>query len=142
MPHKLSYQIGIVDIGCGNGRNSKFLKEMGYSNVVAFDMADDYGYKMVLGEERFPLLSESADVILANYVLMFLDKKERRNVISEINRIAKPGCNIMMELYPAKDSYAKSKDKMLELQYEIFEMLGDWRKILYSQGRFIARKQW
>jgi hypothetical protein len=43
----------------------------------------------------------------------------------------------MLELYPAKDSYAKTEKEMLKMQKDIFDKLG-WRKIKYSKGRFIA----
>jgi len=131
----------IMDIGCGNGRNVEFMRRQGYTNTVAFDMANDYGYKITLGRERFPLLDDSVSVVLANYVFMFLDPKERKQVIKEIKRLADPGytgCRIMVELYPAKDSFAKTDAQCTALQKELFEQLG-WYKVLYSKHRFIAR---
>jgi len=128
----------IVDIGCGNGRNATFLKGQGYKNVKAFDMANDYGVKLVLGAEPFPIPDKSADVILANYVFMFLDKKERSQAIREIKRVAKPGCTIMVELYPAKDSHAKSEAATAKLQKQLLKALG-WDALRFSKNRFIAK---
>ena len=45
-----------------------------------------------------------------------------------------------MELYPAKDSYMKTKEETIELQKQIFAFL-NWEKIRYSQERFIIRKE-
>lgn len=127
----------VVDIGCGNGRNSEFMKSYGFENVISLDMVNDYGIQMILGKDKMPVEDKSTDVVLCNYLMMFLNKNERKQVISEIKRIAKPFCKIMLELYPAKDSEVSNKEEMLNLQKEIFNMLG-WTKVRYSQGRFIA----
>lgn len=127
----------IVDIGCGNGRNSEYLKSIGYDNVHSFDMVGDYGTKITLGKEIIPVMVGSTSVILSNYVLMFLSDRERDHVIQEIKRIAKRGCVVMVELYPAKDSKFDTKEKIIKLQKEVFDSLG-WKKIKYSQERFIA----
>jgi SAM-dependent methyltransferase len=68
----------VLDIGCGNGRNSIFMKEKGYV-VTSVDMVEDFGNKNIIGED--PLPSDKYDIILDNYILMFLDKKERKQVI-------------------------------------------------------------
>ena len=94
----------IVDMGCGNGRNTKYLKAQGFIHTMAFDMAGYYGSPLTLGRDKFPVRDRSIKVILANYVLMFLNKKERAQVFREILRLAAPGCRLMVELYPAKDS--------------------------------------
>jgi len=128
----------VVDIGCGNGRNSKFIKKRGH-NVISLDMVDDYGYKIILGKDKLPAKNNSIDIILCNYLMMFLNKKERSQLIREMKRIAKNNCMLMLELYPAKDCYAKTENEMLAMQYEIFKKM-NWEKIRYSRGRFIAKK--
>jgi len=102
-------------------------------------MVPDFGCEMMLGTDSIPLKDKGADVILCNYLLMFLNKKERTQLIKEFKRIASNNCIIMVELYPAKDCYAKTKEKMIEMQKEIFDAL-KWKKIRYSQGQFIAQK--
>jgi SAM-dependent methyltransferase len=128
----------VVDIGCGNGRNSEFMKSKG-CHVVSVDMADDYGEKMILGEDPLPVKDHSIDIILANYVLMFLNAKERNQVIREIKRVASENCMIILELYPAKDSFAKNDEEMAKMQEQIFKKIG-WEKIRYRKGKFIAKK--
>ena len=68
---------------------------------------------------------------------MFLDDNERKQVIEEVKRISKKGCFFVVELYPAKDSYTKTKEESIALQKELFDMLG-WEKVRYSQERFIV----
>ena len=130
-------KIQVVDVGCGNGRNSELMKQRGFDNILSLDMVNDYGKKIILGQDKIPLKNNSADIVLCNYLMMFLNAKERLRLINEIKRIAKPFCKIVVELYPAKDSETITKEEMLNLQREIFNILG-WSKIKYSQGRFIA----
>ena len=127
----------IVDMGCGNGRNSRFMTGKGHL-VTSVDMVADYGHKIILGQDKIPVDNSAVDIILCNYILMFLNKQERKQVIGEIKRIAAPYCRIIVELYPAKDSETKNEKEMVALQKEIYEQLG-WEKIRYSKGKFICR---
>ena len=104
-------------------------------------MVADYkhGIATELGEEPLPT-KVPANIILCNYLLMFLDEKERRRVIKDIKRIAAPNCKVIVQLYPAKDSYAKTKEEMIKMQREIFDAL-KWTKIKYSQEGFVAERK-
>ena len=126
----------VLDVSCGNGRNSEWMKSLGH-DVVSLDMVNDYGRKCILGQDKIPLPAGSVDVVLCNYLLMFLDRVERNQVLDEIQRVAVPGCKIMVELYPAKDSFATSAEDMVVMQKEIFDKLS-WKKLRYSKGKFIA----
>jgi len=128
----------VLDLGCGNGRNTEFMKEQGYTNVAALDMVGDYGCAVPLGKGRLPVFDSTADIVLANFVFMFLNQKERKQLIREIKRVARSGCTIMVELYPAKDSFAPTDEACVELLDELFDQL-NWTKILKSKYRFIAK---
>lgn len=128
-----------VDLGCGNGRNSNFLLEQGARWVMGVDMAaDQRNNSLILGESPLPVGSNTIDVFLANYIFMFLSPKERLQLIKEIKRTAKKDATLMCELYPAKDSEAKTEEEMISLQNELFSQL-NWEKVLFSKGRFIAK---
>lgn len=120
-----------IDIGCGNGRNSRYLMSYGI-NTTPYDMVNDFGNTMTIGEDRIPKENGSIDLILCNYLLMFLSRSERLQVINEIKRVAAPGCYLIVELYKAKDANKFS-------QAVIFGLI-NWDKIRYSKDRFIARK--
>ena len=129
----------IVDLGCGNGRNSNFLLEQGARWVLGVDMAaDKRNNSLILGESALPVDSDTIDVFLANYIFMFLSPTERLQLIGEIKRTAHADATLMCELYPAKDSEAKTEEEMLELQKELFDQL-NWEKVLFSKGRFLAK---
>jgi len=128
----------VLDIGCGNGRNMDAMKRIGFRHIVGFDMAGDVGHAFTLGQKPLPIFENTVDIVLANYVFMFLSSDERKQLISDIQKAACPDCTIMVELYPAKDSEAPTESTMVKLQKEVFDQLG-WSKIRYSKGRFIAR---
>lgn len=94
----------VLDIGCGNGRNSKFMVAQGYT-VDSIDMVGDFGKKCMLGEDPLPKRYKY-DILLANYVLMFLDNRAYEKTIAEMLKVAKVRSWVMIEMYPAKDAYA------------------------------------
>ena len=101
-------EIEVVDIGCGTGRNMKGLVAAGFDpgKVRGYDMCPDKAgvSGLWLGHDPFPREDNTTDLFLANYVFMFLNDEEIRQVMAEINRTAKLGAVIIIELYPAKDS--------------------------------------
>jgi SAM-dependent methyltransferase len=122
----------VLDIGCGNGRNSKYMAELGY-DVDSVDMVNDFGIKCVLGED--PLPNKKYDIILANYVLMFLDENTRFKVMREMNSRAKENSMLMMEMYPAKDAHTYNFDSMVD--YFLNE---GWSKIRKLKDRCILKR--
>jgi SAM-dependent methyltransferase len=139
---ELAATFSVLDIGCGNGRNIKFLQSLGFTDTVALDMATDFGFKITLGKDRFPVFSESADIVLANYVMMFLDKKERQQVMREIDRVMRTDSAVMFELYPAKDSYAKTDAECAQLQDDIIAYMGTlcFAVVVRNKNKFIMEK--
>ena len=124
----------VLDIGCGNGRNSRFMMKQGYE-VDGIDMAPkDFGIKIVLGEDDLP--NKKYDIILANYILMFLSKKELKKVNSEILRCSKIGTTMMIEMYPAKDAYDYNFDDMLKYYFN-----SGWVKIRKSKDKCVIRRE-
>jgi len=111
----------VLDIGCGNGRNSVFMKNLGYK-VDGIDMAGDFGIKSILGVEDLP--KGPYDIILANYVLMFLNQKERYKVFRDILRCSKEGTMLFIEMYPALDGYKYDLNKIVKYftrrKWEVF----------------------
>ncbi len=88
----------IVDIGCGEGRYSRFLASHGAS-VIGIDPVEafidrakelhpDGNYHVARGE-NLPVDSESVDLALC--YLSLLDIEDQDAVIAEIGRVVKPG---------------------------------------------------
>ena len=112
------------------------MRDQGF-NVIPLDMCNDFGENIILGRDPFPVADNSVDIILSNYVMMFLSTEERDQVIGEMQRVSKSGCMIVLELYPAKDSYIVNDEEMVAMQKDIFDRL-DCAKVRYSKGKFVA----
>lgn len=124
----------LIDLGCGNLRNSGFAQKLGYVDVLSFDKAGDYGIPVDLGNERIPVRARKTSVILCNYLICFLNARERKHLFSEINRIAFKGCYLFMEMYPAKQGTPCDTDK-IRISFD------GWETIHSSKDRFILRKK-
>ncbi len=123
----------VLDIGCGNGRNSRYMMELGYK-VDSIDMAnDEFGVKCVLGHD--PLPKKKYDILLANYILMFLDEKTRLYVMDDMNSIAKKNSILMMEMYPAKDAHNYDFDSMVN-----YFLNKGWNKVRKSKDKCVLEK--
>lgn len=132
-----------VDIGCGNGRNSRYLRTMGY-DVYACDMAPNAGgIPLMLGHDRLPGRKGNVRVILANYVLMFLNKRERLQVYAEIDAVAKHGTKLVVELYAARDSHAKTPRSLRALQNEVmwWFVANSWTVVHNKTSHFVLEKK-
>lgn len=113
----------VLDLGCGNGRNLRYLQDKGYK-VTGIDMVGDIGMKVMLGHEKLPFKAETFEVILLNYVLMFLDKAERCQLYHEIDLVAKNNCVLFVEMYPAKDGHATTEEACEWMLGEMQNLLG------------------
>ena len=130
----------VLDIGCGNGRNMNYLGK--YASVcVGVDINPTYPNSVYsdVGKDYLPIPYMGWDLILVNYVFMFLDAKERRHLITEIQRVSSDICKIVVELYPAQNSKIKNDEEMIKLQNYLMKKLG-WEILKSNKGRFIAQK--
>jgi ubiquinone/menaquinone biosynthesis C-methylase UbiE len=88
----------VCDVGCGEGRFSRFLSERGAkvvgveptpSLVGAAQNADPQGCYLRAGGEWLPLMSDTFDLVVSYLVLIDID--DYRKAIAEMTRILKPG---------------------------------------------------
>lgn len=133
----------ILDIGCGNGRNSKYVHNEFNQAPVSVDMCNDYGVKCILGHDKLPVKTKSVSFVLASYVLMFLNEKELSKLCKELNRVCMPGCKILVEMYPAKDSECKTPDACQDRMGLFYSSLdrNKWVYIGYWKNRVILQRR-
>ena len=121
-----------LDIGCGFGRNSEYVRTMGYE-VQSLDQHPDYhrGIKWDLSNQ-IPVFSKSVELVLLQYVLMFLPGDDRDRLVRQaLNVCGVPGM-IVVEMYPAKDSFMDKSD--------IAQFLKEFTQLAYDNGFRVAKK--
>jgi len=93
----------ILDLGCGEGRNSLYLSQVGY-NIVGIDLSfkaarvmknnffeEELKGLVITGDARnLPFLSDSIDGILAHHLFDHLDANGFDNALNEAFRVLKP----------------------------------------------------
>lgn len=127
-----------IDFGAGNGRNLEFLEFHGkVCNIdcSGFDLKDDH--RLVIrhnvGKYKTPMPDGCVDILLCQYVLMFLEKVEREFLMTEINRVAAPGALLLVELFPAKSGRFPCGKSIMMLITEV-------KNFFKSQGWIIDRE--
>jgi len=123
----------VLDLGCGNLRNTNFAISLGFSNIRSFDRAGDFGEKLDLSNNNIPVEDHSVSLVLCNYLLCFFTNKQRRHLASEINRVAKGGTYLIVELYPAKDGISYNT-------LEVRSLFSEWTTKHASKDRFILKR--
>ena len=94
-----------LDLGCGAGRNTRSLLNLGFHVVDAYDANPNTKFKPLwLGHDAIPKKDYQYDLVLLNYVLMFLNEKERQQVAREIQHLVYPGAYLVIERYAAKEA--------------------------------------
>jgi ubiquinone/menaquinone biosynthesis C-methylase UbiE len=130
----------MIDIGCGNGRNSKYLKQLGM-HVMSLDGKGDYGIQWIAGSQ-IPTESNSAAAILCNYFLMFIEQRTRNDIYTEIDRVSRKGTRLMVELEKVKQSLTPTECTLNALNEEVqdsMQQLG-WKILKQHKNRYIFEK--
>lgn len=104
----------ILDLGCGTGANTLYLKEKGYQ-VLATDFSLEaltnvknniknvqVQYLNML--EKFPLTDSSFSLIIADLSLHYFSEAKTKEIMQEIKRVLKPG-GILLSRVSRTDDY-------------------------------------
>lgn len=143
----------ILDIGCGHYRNLYLFYKLGFKNLSGIDrnlpdpsekLSDfyvDFVHQNIIN--GLPYQDKSFNIVLCNFVLMFIDKESINYVIDEILRVTKGFCIIetQKQFYKSKNSEMKDynfKDilKYIETKSD-FEILD---KKIYKEKLILRRK--
>lgn len=123
--HALPTDATIVDAGCGTGGLVRFLRGAGYTGVRGFDLsADAVSWCRERGvEARQGSLLEtgamfakgSADVVVSNDTLCYLDEAEQVEVVRQCTGVLRPGGLLIVNL-PALRAFAGIHDVSVGLK--------------------------
>lgn len=103
----------ILDIGCGLGNNTKYLKDL-KKNVIAIDNSV-YALEVVKQKtnakilfhditQKFPYNDESIDLIIADLSLHYFDNQETIKIIKELKRILKKDHSMLIRVNSIYDT--------------------------------------
>ena len=133
-----------MDFGCGSGRNTRAMAEMGF-DICAMDYnpacieltKQKLGvYKRieyVVNEELSVKASKNAfDAVVANGVLFYLNRVNEQKLLEELSRALKMG-GIMHADYRSKDDVLYGKEKEIEpVFFELDAACGSLAGIQYA----------
>ena len=140
-----------LDFGCGRGRNISHLRNCGYQ-VCAQDIYNDPWWANFSdvefqvtppGTEILPWPDQSVDLVFSMQVIGFFDSTKVETILSEFDRVLKPGGYVVLvesnkssyaatsfERYYGRPAYKLSEIEQIGLQY--FEKLDSWYELYYS----------
>ncbi len=137
----------VLDLGCGNGRFSEFLKEADYTGVdnspeLIKEAKEKYPHLKFLEADAFnlPFSENSFDFVFSIAVLHHIPSKELRiKFLKEAKRVLKKEGKLIITVW----KFHMRKEKRLLLRYTILKILGktklDFKDILEPWGRKTQR---
>lgn len=117
-----------LDYGCGAGRSLRFIKSLGYSNIVGVDISEDMlkqarlqdpeGTYSLIKESRIPYEDNTFDVIFMSYVFLEVgDYNEIVKILKEFRRVLKDNGHIIFITSIVRNI----KDDWLSFSYDFKE---------------------
>lgn len=111
---ELNVNMKIVDIGAGHFRNMKLFEELGFRNLYALDKENTdnplkvnlIDFKLQDIEQGISYKNQEFDIVLCNYVLMFINVSKINQVVDNLLRITKGF--LIIETYKQKSKVSKN----------------------------------
>lgn len=97
----------ILDYGCGTGRSLRFIRDLGYTDIVGVDISTDMikeanqidpmGDYRLIKSAKIPFEDNTFDIVFMSYVFLEVgDFDEIVKILSEIKRVLKKDGNVII----------------------------------------------
>lgn len=134
----------ILDFGCGSGRNTKVMSELGY-DIIAMDYNEEClnltreklgcypKIKYILNSEsEVPLKENTMDIIVAWGALFYLSRKKEEELLAKMVKVLKKD-GLLLADYRAKDDYLYGRGQEIEPDfYQLDYTCGSLSGISYA----------
>lgn len=132
----------ILDLGCGNGADTKYLIDRGY-DVISCDFADNAleNVKQYIANssvlkvdmtKNLPFEGDSFGVVVADLSLHYFDSETTKKIISEIQRILKSGGVLLARVVSANNFQNPIEEIGIEIEKNYY-WEGDYAKRLFDE---------
>lgn len=113
----LNTNMKIIDIGCGHGRNLNLFEKLGFKNLIGIDIIkrckiNEFKFIEADITEKIPIDNQLGDIVLFNFVLMFICQSRQEHVIKELIRITK-------EYLIIETRKTKYKNSLYQHEYDV-----------------------
>ncbi len=83
--------MSVLDVGCGHGRHLNLFYHLGFRKITGIDMVKrsylNKRYKYFKLDIRDEFIQEKYDIVLCNFVLMFIEPKYQIKIIDKLLKI-------------------------------------------------------
>ena len=129
-----------LDLGCGIGQYTKRFMEYGYSVIsadissIALNKVREFNNMAIMLDMRdvMPFYDGTFDVVFANLSIHYFSDKETKKIISEVNRVLKPG-GLFIGSVNGMEGYEAIKDTAEPLDYHFYFNLDKYIR-LFNQS--------
>jgi len=150
----LSKDAEILDLGCGEGRNTLYLARQGFKRCMGVDISEEaikkaketrdkeglMNAEFILGDIRnFPFSPTKYDCILAISSLHFLEKNEGFEVLEKMKEYTKDGgYNVVYNLSSRDRRFFKDPKAFLINAEDLLMVYRDWEILELLSGRELS----